>query len=193
MKRLIINIILISLFILLGIVIVLPFLAEVDFNTGKALEATYRWQRAGEKYQQAVHLNPLNAEYFAKAGDFMLRQSKYREGQERISWHKRAEKLYERACQLNPKYAENWYLLGKTQITQVINRDYTDEGEINRDEVNSAMENFREAIEKDPYNFRNNYLVGYDMFTVWDSLDDADRSKVIITKDFLLSEQAGEL
>jgi len=38
-----------------------------------------------------------------------------------------------------------------------------------------AIDNYREAVEKDPYNFRNNYLVGYDLFTVWDNLSQRDK------------------
>lgn len=156
MKRSIVNVILIAGFILLMTVIILPFAAEIEFARAKKLEVGYRWSKAGEKYQAAVRLNPFNAEYFAGAGDFMLRQSAYCE--DKTSWLKRAEKLSQQACRLNPRYAEYWYLLGEAQI------------EIGRNEIEVGVDSFRKAIGKDPYNFRNNYLIGDNLLSVWNHL-----------------------
>ena len=161
MKRVGINIILIVGFGLLMAVIVLPFAAEVEFDQAKKLEVGYRWKRAGEKYQAAVHLNPFNAKYFAGAGDFMVRQSGYRKDKERVFWLERAKKLYERACHLNPQYAETWYLLGKVRL------------ELN--EIDEGIDSFREALERDPYSFRINYLVGHNSVSMWNSLDNAEK------------------
>lgn len=172
MKTTIRNLLLFFGIILLSSVIVLSFFAERQFEKAEELEASYRWKKAGAAYQQAVHLNPFSGEYFAGAGSFMLRQAEVRKGKDKISWLKRAEKLYERACVLNPQYAENWYWLGKTKLD--ISRQ--DELSSKHYAVGSVVENFREAVEKDPYNFPNSYLVGYDLFTVWDNLDNAEKS-----------------
>ncbi len=169
MRRIVINIILIASFAVLIAVIVLPFVAELQFKTAKEFEENYLWERAGEKYQSAVHLNPFNAKYFAGAGDFLLRQSTYLKGEDRVSGLKKAEKLYQRACRLNPSYAEYWYLLGEAQL--IISRQYAAGSREKQNTLSATIENFRKAIEKDPYNFRNNYLIGHNLLTAWGFLN----------------------
>ncbi len=158
-------------------VIVLPFVAELQFETAKKFKEGYRWERAGEKYQSALHLNPFNASYFAGAGDFMLQQSAYRQGEDEISGLKRAEKLYERACWLNPRYAGNWYLLGKVRM------------ELN--EIDEVIDNFRESIERDPYNFRNNYLIGHNLLTAWGSLNEKEKEFTLDRLKYVLQLRPG--
>ncbi len=175
MKRIGINLILIVVFGLLLAVIVLPFVAELQFGAAKKFEEDYHWEKAGEKYQSAVHLNPFNARYFAGAGDFMMRQGTYRE--DKANWLKRAEKLYERACQLNPKYAENWYLLGKVRM------------QLN--EIDEGINNFRESIERDPYNFRNNYLIGHNLLTVWGFLNEKEKEFTLDRLKYVLQLKPG--
>jgi len=116
MRKFVIHVILTAIFVLLGGIIVLPFVAEMEFNNANKLETDYRWKKAGAAYQKVLHLNPFSGEYFAGAGSFMLRQADVRRGKDKVSWLKRAEKLYGHACQLNPSYAEYRYLLGKAQI-----------------------------------------------------------------------------
>ena len=170
-KRISINVVLIAAFGLLIAVIVLPFVAEMEFKQAKKLEFGYRWEKTGEKYQSAAHLNPFNASYFTGAGDSILRQSAYRE--DKAIWLKRAKKLYERACQLNPHYAEYWYALGKVRLEIA---SVAPSGLPRNDgEVDSAMEDFRKAVDADPYNFRNNYLIGHNLLTVWGSLDEKEK------------------
>lgn len=177
MRRVVINIILIVNFGLVVAAIALPFAAEVIFTQAKELEVGYRWKKAGEVYQRAAHLDPFNARYFAAAGDFLVRQSEYRRGKDRLSWLKGTEKLYERASQLNPQYAEYWYELGIIKMKCVeIDRNKI---EIGRNEVDGVMDDFRRAIEKDPYNFRNNYLIGHNLLSLWRALDGEEKSFVL--------------
>ncbi|MBM3252495.1 MAG: hypothetical protein FJZ11_06955 [Candidatus Omnitrophica bacterium] len=75
MKLNVINAVLIMVFILLIGAVILPFVAEIEFDKAKKLETDYRWQKAGEKYRMAIKLNPFNAEYFAEVGNFLFRQS----------------------------------------------------------------------------------------------------------------------
>ncbi len=180
MRRAVINIILIASFAVLMVVIVLPFVAEMEFKQAKKLEFGYRWEKTGEKYQSAAHLNPFNASYFTGAGDSILRQSAYRE--DKAIWLKRAKKLYERACQLNPRYAEYWYALGKVRLVisrqkAVGSREYT---------IGSVVEDFRKAVDADPYNFRNNYLIGHNLLTVWGSLDEKEKEFTLDRLKYLL-------
>lgn len=85
MKRVGINVILIIDFIILMAAIILPFVTEVEFVAAKKLEVNYRWKRAGEIYQVAAHFDPFNSKYFVGEGDFVMRQSKYRKGINKIS------------------------------------------------------------------------------------------------------------
>ena len=160
-KKIGFNLILIAGFGLLLVVLILPFAAEVEFAKAEVLEGQYLWTRAGEKYQAVTRLNPFDAKYFAAAGDFFMRQSGYQKGAERLSIQKTAEKFYERAVKLNSSNGEYWYLLGKARM------EMGDSG--------SAIKDFREAIEADLYNVRNNYYVGLEMLSVWDSLDAGER------------------
>ncbi len=161
-KKISVNIILILLFVVLVTIIVLSFVAEVQFEQAKKLESNYLWRKAEKAYLQAVDLNPFNAKYFAGAGDFLMRQSRYRK--DKVSWLNRAEGLYGRAAQLNPRYAEYRYLLGKLHLAQS-----SGDREKKRD-IDRMVDNFKAAIERDPYNFRMNYLIGHTLLTVWDSL-----------------------
>jgi len=144
-------------------VITLLFVAEIQFNQAKRLEENYRWQRAEAKYQTAIRFNPFNAEYFVVVGNFMFRQSESRKDEDKILWLKKAEKLYQMATQLNQRYAEYWLLLAGIQIR------------LDNDRLKELINNYRETINKDLYNLRNNYLVGINMLRAWDSLDEAQR------------------
>jgi tetratricopeptide (TPR) repeat protein len=155
MKRFSLNFILIIAFALLLSVIILPFAAEAEFGKAKRLEENYRWRKAGEVYQQAVRLDPFNAGYSAGYGDFLMRQSQYHK--DKSEWLKKAEGLYERACRLNPGHAEYRFSLGKVKLQLK--------------DVDSGLEDFRTAIELDPYNFRINYYIGHNLISVWKSLD----------------------
>ena len=181
MKRISINIILIIVFILLLTVIILPFAAEMEFRKAGQLEEDYRWKKAGEKYQTALRLDPFNARYVSKAGDFLARQAIVRR-KDRTSLLKRAEKLYERACRLNPGYAEYWYKLGKIQLDKTMLT-----GSFTVDSLQfTVVENFRKAIEKDPYNLRNNYLVGNSLLTVWNSLGEKEKNFALSRLKYIL-------
>ena len=150
-------------------------MAQVQFEQAKHLEGNYRWKTAAAKYQTAMHLDPFNAEYFAGTGGFLLRQGKYRQNIDRISWLKRAEALHKRACQLNPRYADYRYLLGNVRLEL--------------GQTNAAIGDFRKTIEKDPYNFRNNYLIGYDLFGIWDKLDIPEKDFALNRFSYVLKRQ----
>lgn len=175
MRRIVINIILIASFVLLIAVIVLSFVAELQFDQAKKLEVGYRWSETGERYQAAECLNPFNAKYFAGAGDFLVRQSVYRE--DKTSWLKRAEKSYQRACRLNPQDAECRYLLGNVRMKL--------------NEIDEGIDNFRESIERDPYNFRNNYLIGHNLLTVWGALDEKEKEFTLDRLKYVLQLKPG--
>ena len=189
MKRFILNFILIAAFALFLGTIFVSFTAEGHFDQAKKLEEDYRWEKAGEKYQLALHLAPFNAEYFAGAGDFLMRRSRYRK--DRISWPKRAAKLYEKACQLNPRHAEYWYSLGQTELAHSSSLIVDSQKSIAQSSnfIAEAMENFKRAIEKDPCNFRVNYLIGQTLLVSWKSLDREERDFTLDRLRYVLRSQ----
>ena len=77
LKRISINIILILLLVVIGAVIILSLLAQIQFEQAKKLELKYHWRKAETEYKTALQFNPFNAEYLAGAGDFLVLQSKY--------------------------------------------------------------------------------------------------------------------
>lgn len=164
MKRPVVNIILLAVFFIMVAAIALLFVAEIHFIQAKQLEDNYRWKKAEQKYQIAIYFNPFNAEYFAQLGKFMFRQSHFRKDNDKTILFKKAEELYKEAIKLNPNHAEYWLLLGHVQMYMDKNR------------FSEVIVNFKTAIDKDPYNLRNNYLVGRDLFAVWSSLDEEDKN-----------------
>jgi len=182
MKSFFINLILIFLFFIIGTVLVLPLVAEFQLKQAKKLEAAYHWKKAGEKYVAVTRLHPFNSEYFAEAGDFLTRQSAYRK--DKISCMKKAEEFYERACRLNPGYGEHWYALGGLQLA--LSREYSAESREKKDNLDRAVENFKKAVEKDPYGLRINYLAGYNLLTVWDFLDNKKRKFILDRLEYVL-------
>ena len=186
MRKVSINIVLVVVFILLLGVTILPFAAEVQFDQAKKLEESYRWKRAGEKYQIALYLNPLNAEYFAEAGDFLMRRSRYRK--DKVLFFERAKRLYERALKLNPRHAKHWYCLGQAELAHssslIVDSQKFKEQSLRF--IAEAIENFKRAIEKDPYNFQVNYFIGHNLLAVWSFLNVPEKSFAVERLKFVL-------
>jgi len=171
-KKIIINIVLVLLLAILMAVIILPFAAEQQFKRAKKLEREYRWKMAEEKYQIAAALNPRDSKYPAATGAFLMRQGSSRKDN---FLYLRAKKLFKRACELNPWHAEHRYQLGKACLAL--------------SDVKGAVSNFRKAIEMDQYNFRNNYLIGYDMLPVWNEIDNSEKTFALDRFKFVLKER----
>ncbi len=159
MKRLSINIILLVFFISLVSLAILPLFSELQFAGAKRLEIGYRWSKAEEAYFQALSLNPLNAELFAQAGDFLVRQSMYQKNEE--GYLKRAKELYKIASYLNTRYGYYRFLSGGVQLRL--------------GELDGAIENFKIAASLDQNNFRTNYLIGQNLLSVWALLDSREK------------------
>ncbi|MBM3254284.1 MAG: hypothetical protein FJZ16_08535, partial [Candidatus Omnitrophica bacterium] len=63
---------------------------------------------------------------------------------------------------------------GKTQL------------QIDKNRLNEAIGNFKKAITLDRYNFRNNYLIGFEMLKSWDYLSNEDRAFTLERLKFAL-------
>jgi len=168
MKRISINIALSLLFAVLATVIILPLIADAKFNAAQVLEHNYRWKKAGENYEEAIKLDVLNAKHLAAHADFMIRQRAYLKNE--IAWLQKAEKLYKRALQLNPRCAEYYARLGEIQINSICNMKYeTRSMEIY---INKALKYLTKAVANDPSGFNTVYSFGYIGMSVWNFLYD---------------------
>jgi len=156
-RRTFINLVLVSGFLPIRVVVNLPLAADSYCLKARDLEERYLWKRAERHYIIAVRLNPFNTENIVDYAEFLLKTGKYKKDSIRIN---RAMLLLKKATELNPDYSEHWYVLAKAQKE-------TEEGDY--------MASFRAAIEQDPYNFRINYLVGNELIRAWGSLNEEDK------------------
>ncbi len=173
-------------------------LADYRFQGAKGLEKDYRWSKAKDSYQKAIILNPFNSKYFSKYGDFLFDKSKYYKNSEKELV--RAQRAYQRAIKLNPRLSENWYKLGSVQITQaLLIQEQPQDKMIDEDKnwevigdsgtkayqnlssakrsalIDSAVYNFKKAINLEQYDIRNNYFIGYGLLKVWRFLEPQEK------------------
>ena len=159
------NIILIIAFLSSASIITLSFVSDMQFNRAKLLEENFFWKKAEEKYKLAMMLEALNAKYPAELGKFLVRQGIYHKNE--ISQIKMIEKLYKRALELNPAFAEYALRLGTTQI------------ERGEKKISDAFDNFEKALKGDPNNFNISYSVGYSGVSAWNSLNKVQKVLVL--------------
>ncbi len=164
MNRIAMNIILILVFVAFSVIIVLPFIAELQFGQAIKSEKEHKWQKAEKNFLEAVSINPFNSEYFAKYADCLVDKSLFID-REKTSLFESAEKIYQKAIWINPQHAEYRYLLGKVQLELK--------------DKKGAFDSFQNTIERDRHNLHNNYLVGFEMLKSWDSLNDKQKTFVL--------------
>lgn len=175
MKKLIVNIILITVFIFLASAVISAFLAEASFNKAQAMDTSYRWKNAGKKYQLAIKANPFDSHYLAEYGRFLANRSIY--NKDKIYWLNEARNLYSRAQKINLEFAEYYLRLGQIQIGIFRNRPY--EATLNKTEIDEAFGNFRKALKYDPNGFDAAYSIGYSGMTIWSFLNDYEKKLVV--------------
>ncbi len=166
MGRIVKNIILTIFFVTLLAAIGMSFVAELHFEKAKKSEIKYLWKSAGIMYSRALLYNPIDAKYYAEAGNFLMRQAQ--KSKDKVSLLEKAKNLLGRAVEINPNYSEYWYALGKARLEIYKNTSKPEE-------INRAKENFKKAIEVDPRNLRINYLVGHNLVTIWRELNEPER------------------
>ncbi|MDD5165861.1 MAG: carbohydrate-binding domain-containing protein [Candidatus Omnitrophica bacterium] len=159
-----INFILLIAFILAIAVIVLPFIADLQFNSAKKFEFMYLWQKAEKKYQLAIKLDPFNAQYFSGYGDFLRSKSAYQK--DGVGWLLGAEKLYARASELNPRFAKYALYSGQVKLELFL----ADKNKF-KDMLRLGLNDFKRALKNDPNSFNISYSVGYAGISVWDNLN----------------------
>ncbi|MFA5410657.1 MAG: carbohydrate-binding domain-containing protein [Candidatus Omnitrophota bacterium] len=172
MKKRIINLILSIIFIFIIVIIVLNFFADLQFNSAKKLESLYLWQEAKERYQLAIRINPFNTQYLSAYGDFLRDKSLYQK--DRIAWLLMAEKLYNRALELNPRCAEYALSSGRVKLELFL----SDKDKF-KDKLSSGLADLKRAFKNDPKGFNIAYSTGYTGMTVWDNLNAGEKKWVL--------------
>ena len=169
----IVNILLLSIFLTM---IIVPFFADMQFNTAQKLEKNYRWKKAASKYELAIKLDSFNTKYFAGYADFCANQSSYHK--DKVYWLTRAEELYKRALQLNPRCSEYYFNLGQVQIMYYLlfsGNDSKNTKNGAKTYIREAIKNFRQAVKDDPQGFNISFSVGEAGMSFWEFLDDRGR------------------
>jgi len=198
LKRQVIKILLSVAFVVILVLLILVFFADSYFVKAQRLDKQDHWEKAEEFYKRSTLLNPFNAEYFAGYGDFLLNKDKDSKYAEKVI--KTAQYNYGEAIRLNPNYAWYHYSLGNAQIVQTLliqeniaNLSNAQEKELSSRKLNSLIEsavtNFKSAIELDKYNIRNNYFIGYDLARVWNYLASVNRDFLIQRFAYILSQR----
>ena len=162
LKKIVIGAVLIAVFCLLAGVIIRPLLAEVSFGKAQRLVAEYKWTRASPKFEEAIRLDPFNARYYAGLGDFLLRQARYKD--DKMPFFEKAEGLYKKAAELDPRNAIYWVRAGKVAIWA---------------NTKEAFRYFKKAVENDPNGFRVNYETGYAGIAGWKGLNEDERAFIV--------------
>lgn len=145
MKRRIISIILILMYILLTVVVALQVLAVSYVEKAEDYRASYNWTNALAMYQKALKLNPFNSEHIKKYADFLSFRSMFQV--DKMAGLELSKSLYQKVIKLNKEDPSYYLSLGKLYLDIMKAK----EG-INKDQKEFALAigNFKKAVEKDP-------------------------------------------
>jgi len=171
-KRISINIVLITAFGTLMVVFCSLFGADINFIRAKSFEIRNQWSRAQDAYKNAVFFDPFNTEYIKGLANFFWHRSDYRK--DKLKLLKQAQRLYQRILELNPHYAQHMVDLGRIQI-----KIFLEDKEIYSGKLREGLENFERALKRDPNGARTAYYVGLAGIEVWDHLDENERAMAI--------------
>lgn len=174
LKRTLINICLVSLFITVILIVIVYFIADMQFNSAKRLEEEYRWQSAENKYNVAVRLNPFNTLYISGLADFLRNKASYQGKISEITWLKEAQELYIYASKLNPHWAEYPLNIGIVKL-----RLYMLDNNKAIEDTKSIIDNFKKALKNDPKGFNTSYSIGYAGMEIWDRINPQDKTFIL--------------
>ena len=160
-KRKLVNFILIDGFVFFSAIIVIPFLAEMEFSNAQKYVLDSRWEESDRAFQNSIRLDPFNAKYPYGFSEFLVSRSFA--AKDRMSLLKKAEGLCVRALELNPVNSEYYIKLGQVEL------------DIDKNNADDAFNNFKSALNNDPNGFGAAYAVGYACLTAWDRLNDNQR------------------
>jgi hypothetical protein len=169
-RQLAVNTALMAAFSFSAVIIVIPFVSELEMNAAKRYAAANQSQKAEEKFLNSIRIDPFNADRAARYGEFLLSQDKANDS--KGLFLEKAKALYGRAASLNPANAEYWLKLGVIELR-------LDMSSLDSGKTGKIMGYFRKAFENDPNSVYISYSIGYTALSLWDLLDYEDRKFVL--------------
>ncbi|MFH1384863.1 MAG: hypothetical protein ABIH47_07890 [Candidatus Omnitrophota bacterium] len=148
--------------------------AELQYKGAVLLYEEYNWTKTERMFISAIKIMPLSSRYIHRYADFLVeRLSKSSQREEKIKQIKQAVSLYQKATELNPRYANHWYKLGKTRLLlhEEIETITKGDDSSQKDLLDEAMYSFRKAISCDPWDIAMNNYVGNQLVGMWSYLD----------------------
>ena len=170
-RQIVVGILLITGFLCLVVVIAMPLIAQLHFDSAERLIAGYLWKDAETQLVEAMKMDPYDSRYPAKLGEFLFTQAGYKGNQTPLL--KKSEGYYERAVALNPRCAEYFVKMGEIDVSLFL------EDPANKESLKSAFDDFKRAIADDPNGFSTAYAVGYSGLAAWKYLSEKEKAIVI--------------
>jgi tetratricopeptide (TPR) repeat protein len=167
------------IFILLVVIILTPFIAELKFVAAQRLALKYLWKDAQQKFKSAMCIDPFDATLPAGFAG-LLRNIGLNHFEKNIFLINSA-KLYNRALELDPFNAEYSLRLAEIEITLFIQGQAKDSNTLNR-----AIDHLERASKNDPNGFNISYSVGYVGMLVWGHLNTSDKELILGRLKYIL-------
>ena len=182
-RRAIVAIAIVVLFLAACYAAALPFAAELRASGAGSLEAAGRLDSAMKVYRQALTLDPLNARYYGELGRLYLKKTR---GVADTGLRQAAKDAYAKAITLNsadPRYRIGW---GEAESLLLMDKRNYSDGELSR-----YVDNFRKAVELAPNNYYVNAVAGYYILIFRKSISARDRNFAIYRMRYALDLNPG--
>jgi tetratricopeptide (TPR) repeat protein len=167
------------IFILLVVIILTPFIAELKFVAAQRLAQKYLWKDAQQKFQTAMRIDPFEATIPAGFAEFLKDISV--NGVDGYSLLVSSARLYKRALKLDPLNAEYASRLAEVEIALFIGSQSKD-----NKFLSEALDYARLALKNDPYGFNVSYSIGYAGISVWDKLNAQEKDMILDRLKYIL-------
>ena len=182
-RRAIVAIIIIVMFLAACYAAALPFAAELRVSGAGSLEASGRLDSAMKAYRQALGLDPLNARYYGELGRLYLKKTR---GVADTGLRQAARDAYARAIELNP--ADPRYRIGWAEAEALL---LMQKGAFSDGELAHYVENLRKAVELAPNNYYVNAAAGYYILIFRKKISSGDRNFAIYRMRYSLDLNPG--
>jgi tetratricopeptide (TPR) repeat protein len=168
-----------AIFVLLAVIIFIPFIAGLQFQAAQRVGQRYLWQDAQGRFQVAMRIDPFDAALSAGYAGFLKDISTNRDDERPLLIN--SVKFYKRALELDPFNAEYALKLAEIEIELFIQGQQKDSSLLAE-----AWDYARIALKNDPHGFNISYSVGYAGISVWDKLDASGKELVLDRLRYIL-------
>jgi len=167
-KRLSIDLILLSLFFVLTAAAVSPLLAGICLEAGEKCEFRYLWEKADRCFDMAMMLDPLNAGNISRIGEVYQKRGEL--SRDNVPFMLKAEGYYAKAHRLNQSGTEYLMELAMAETGLFLS------GPVRfGDRIGYSIGHIKDAVEIDPNSHPVNYDAGRNLLRIWDHITEEDR------------------